>query len=61
MTEGERRSDYHKFRTPLSINEEDWKRFGTLAGDRRRAEVLRAFIAWYVGKPGAKMPRRPKL
>lgn len=60
MADDERKSDYHGFRTPpLTVDKAEWIRFGELAGDRRRAEILRAFIAWYVHTPGAKMPRRP--
>lgn len=61
MGNGERKSDYHGFRTPpISVSRDDWDRFKDLVGSRQRAEILRAFISWYVGRPGAKMPRRPK-
>jgi hypothetical protein len=36
-----------------------WTLFGTLAGVRRRAQVLNDFIAWYNREPGARLPQRP--
>lgn len=40
----------------------DWREFGeatTTAGTDRATE-LRAFVQWYLRKPGAKMPKRPE-
>lgn len=45
-------------RALFSIDEKQWENFGKLVANR--AEVLRQFIAWYLGTPGVKMPRRPK-
>jgi hypothetical protein len=36
-----------------------WERFGDVA-DPDRSEVLREFIRWYTGEPGAELPRRPE-
>ncbi len=46
-------------RTALRIEPGLWQRFGELAVNR--SEVLRAFIRWYIGEKGAKMPKRPTL
>lgn len=60
MTGSDAKSDYHGFRTPpLSVGREEWEQFGKVAGSRRRSEMIRAFIAWYLRKPGAKLPTRP--
>ncbi|MET0415809.1 MAG: hypothetical protein ABW022_07290 [Actinoplanes sp.] len=57
--QGRSRSGKHKTdRALFTIDGKLWEDFGKLVGNR--SEVLRQFIAWYVGKPGAKMPRRPK-
>jgi hypothetical protein len=60
MTEpGRSRSGEHKmYRALFSVERKTWKRFGELVSNR--AGVLRQFIAWYIGEPGVKMPRRPK-
>ena len=49
----------HRPHRPIRIEEELWKPFGELAGVRDRAEVIRQFVAWYIRKPGAKLPQRP--
>jgi hypothetical protein len=36
-----------------------WDRFGKAVGTRNRSETVRAFIAWYMREPGAKLPERP--
>jgi hypothetical protein len=38
-----------------------WAKFGEAAAraGTDRGSILREFIRWYVGEPGAKMPRRP--
>lgn len=59
MTDEREKKDRHRmFRALFSIDEALWIRFGKLVSNR--AEVLRQFIGWYVGDPGAKLPRRPK-
>jgi hypothetical protein len=37
-----------------------WERFGDVA-EPDRSEVLREFIRWFLGEPGAKLPRRPDV
>ena len=54
------RSGEHKmFRALFSVPQEDWKAFGEALNGTDRASVLRAFIAWFLRKPGAKLPARP--
>jgi hypothetical protein len=53
-----RSGEHRTFRALFTIDGALWEDFGKLVSNR--AEVLRQFIAWYVSKPGAKMPRRPK-
>lgn len=53
-----RSGEHRTFRALFTIDGTLWKDFGKLVSNR--AEVLRQFIAWYVGRPGVKMPRRPK-
>lgn len=57
--QGRSRSGEHKTNRALfTIDKDLWKDFGKLV--ENRAAVLRDFIAWYVGRPGTKLPRRPK-
>jgi hypothetical protein len=44
----------------VRISDAHWSRFGQLVGVRERSRVIKEFVAWYVGEPGAKLPRRPK-
>lgn len=46
-------------RRAVRLEDELWERFGAVA-DPDRSTVVRAFIAWYVREPGAKLPRRPE-
>lgn len=41
----------------LRIDPELWEEFGDVIDDR--SAVLRAFVEWYVRRPGARMPPRP--
>lgn len=50
---------YTKHR-PIRVNKVRWEAFGALVAPRSRAAVINEFIAWYVGEPGAKLPKRPK-
>lgn len=60
MTDKPPERDRHKmFRALFSVDEDDWDRFGSAAGKGLRPNVLRAFVAWYIRKPGAKLPERP--
>ena len=45
---------------PIRVERELWDPFGEIVGPRNRSKIIRQFIAWYVGKPGAKLPRPPK-
>ena len=47
------------FRALFSVPEDDWEEFGRQVGGANRAGVLRAFVAWFLRKPGAKLPERP--
>lgn len=51
--------------TPLRsfrLSEVIWERFGAAAkqAGSNRVAVLRAFILWYLGYPGAELPQRPE-
>ena len=60
MTEKQPEQDRHRmFRALFSIDDEDWKTFGKHAGNGKRPQILRSFVAWYIRKPGAKLPERP--
>lgn len=43
----------------VRISDDHWDRFGALVGLRERSRVIKEFVAWYVGEPGAKLPKRP--
>ncbi len=47
-------------RQTIRVPEDLWERFGELAGDQRRSELVREFIRWYVGEDDAQMPERPE-
>lgn len=49
----------HTTARPVRIPEEDWSEFGALVGDRERSRILREFIAWYLRRPKAALPKRP--
>ncbi|MFJ4829866.1 hypothetical protein ACIP79_08120 [Streptomyces sp. NPDC088747] len=50
-------------KTPVSrfrIAAEEWRAFGeALPDDTDRSAILREFVAWYLRRPGAKLPTRP--
>ena len=46
---------------PVRIPEDDWVEFGKLVGNRERSRILREFIAWYLRRPKAALPKRPDL
>lgn len=52
-------------KTPISrfrIDAEEWQAFGdAVPQDTDRSAVLRDFVAWYLRRPGAKMPKRPDM
>lgn len=44
---------------PVRVEDELWAAFGRLVGERKRSQVIRDFIRWYVGERGVKAPERP--
>ena len=44
---------------PGAVPQGRWDAFGALVGIRDRARIVNEFIAWFVGEPGAKLPKRP--
>lgn len=56
----EQDTDTHTPHRPMRVPQGRWDAFGALVGIRNRTRVVNEFIAWYVGEPDAKMPRRPK-
>ncbi|MFD8234013.1 hypothetical protein ACFV20_19295 [Streptomyces sp. NPDC059696] len=50
-------------KTPISrfrIDADEWQAFGeAVPQDTDRSAVLRDFVAWYLRRPGARMPKRP--
>ncbi len=60
VAEKEPEEDRHVLpRTVISVDGDDWKVFARRAGRGKRPEILRQFVAWYIRKPGAKLPERP--
>lgn len=49
----------HTPRQTIRVDAEEWDDFGTVVGPKNRSRVVREFIAWYLRKPGAKLPQRP--
>ena len=45
----------------MRIPDQDWADFETAAASQNtdRASLVRDFIAWYLRRPGAKLPKRP--
>ena len=54
-----RAKDTHTTNRVVRIPDADWDDLGEHAGERNRANVLRALIAWYLRRPGAELPERP--
>jgi len=50
----------HKHR-PVRFSDQDWADLGAGAGEigSDRSAVLRQLAAWWLGRPGARPPRRP--
>jgi hypothetical protein len=46
---------------PIRVEASLWDEFGkaATASDTDRSAALRAFMAWYARRPGAKLPTRP--
>ena len=51
--------DTHTPNHPVRMEKSLWDAFGAVAGVRRRAELIRAFVRWYLREPGAELPERP--
>lgn len=49
---------YDKART-VRVNDDLWADFGLATGDSGRAKIINEFIAWYVRRARAVMPKRP--
>lgn len=47
-------------RRTIRVDPDLWDEFGVAAVDQpeNRSGVLREFMRWYLGKPGAELPRR---
>lgn len=43
----------------VRISDDDWKDLAARAPDGDRAAVIKACVAWYLRRPGAKLPERP--
>ncbi|MBZ6102771.1 hypothetical protein ACH4NO_18375 [Streptomyces olivaceus] len=49
----------HTTARPVRIPQKDWDDFGVLVGERERSRLVREFIAWYLRRPKATLPKRP--
>lgn len=56
----EQDTEKHTPHRPIRVAQDRWDAFGALVGPRSRAKIVNEFIAWYIGEPGAKQPKRPK-
>lgn len=54
-----RAKESHTTNRVVRIGDDDWTDLGERAGVRNRAEIIRALVAWYLRRPGAKLPERP--
>lgn len=54
-----RAKDTHTTNRVIRVPDADWEALGVVVGRRHRAQVLRDFIAWYLRRPGASLPKRP--
>lgn len=52
----------HKGRYIRQVADEEWADFETAAAETNtdRSALVAAFIRWYIGRPGAKLPQRPE-
>lgn len=41
------------------IDQDDWDDLKAVVGIRRRAQIVRDLIRWYLRRPGATLPERP--
>jgi hypothetical protein len=56
-----RAKDSHTTNRVVRIGDDDWEDLGARAGTRNRAQVIRDLLAWYLRRPGAKLPERPPV
>jgi hypothetical protein len=54
-----RAKDSHTTNRVIRVPDGDWADLGERAGERNRAQLIRDFIAWYLRRPGARLPERP--
>jgi hypothetical protein len=54
-----RAKDTHTTNRVIRVPDEDWEALGVVVGERNRAHLLREFIAWYLRRPKAVLPKRP--
>lgn len=52
--------DTHTRHRPIRVDDDLWDAFGAIVGVRNRSKVIRDFIRWFVGVPGAEIPQRPE-
>jgi hypothetical protein len=54
-----RAKDTHTTNRVIRVPDADWEDLGSVVGERHRAQLLREFIAWYLRRPKAALPKRP--
>jgi len=54
-----RAKDTHTTNRVVRVADLDWEALKIAVGERHRAQLIRDFIAWYLRRPGAKLPTRP--
>lgn len=45
----------------VRIDDQDWKDLEQRAPDGDRSAVIKELVAWYLRRPGAKLPKRPEV
>lgn len=53
-----RAKETHTTNRVVRIPDADWEELGQLVGERNRAHLIREFIAWYLRRPKAVLPKR---
>jgi hypothetical protein len=54
-----RAKESHTTNRVIRVPDADWEELGALVGERNRAKLIREFIAWYLRRPKAVLPKRP--
>lgn len=44
----------------VRISDEDWKELAARAPGGDRSAAIKELVAWYLRRPGAKLPQRPE-